>query len=437
MMALSALAANFADVQGHWAQTSIERLSAQDIIGGYPNGTFRPNGNITRAEFSAILNKALGLSSYAQPGRQASFRDVPPNHWAFNAIENAKAEGLVTGYPGDLFLPNRNISRAEAMAMMATATRAQYPSEAEAAQLLSQYSDASQVPAWARRAVAAAIQKGLFANDPGSGNRIEAMRLADRGEIAAMVVNLRERMGIARNYTGSQTPPLGQSDATQNNGLLYQTQGQPQGGPAGQSVSSATMGVNDGRTTITGQVSIVPANTRFTGTLTQPIHSELNREGDEVRLTTDQPLLSSDGRLVVPQGSQILGRIANIQPAGRAGKNASIDIDFSQIITPEGRRYEIRGSVATENGELQGGTTKGRILKSAGATAIGAGLGAALGTAMGPLSGGRVGRGAVYGTAVGAGAGAVAAAARKGEEVKVLTGDRLEIKLDQPITIEQ
>ena len=55
---------------------------------------------------------------------------------------------------------------------------------------------------------------------------------------------------------------------------------------------------------------------------------------------------------------------------------------------------------------------------------------------MGPLSGGHVGKGAIYGTAVGAGAGALAAAAQKGKDVTVSSGDKLEIKLDQPITVQ-
>jgi len=104
-------------------------------------------------------------------------------------------------------------------------------------------------------------------------------------------------------------------------------------------------------------------------------------------------------------------------------------------VTPNGQHYSIQGSVATPDGQLHGNDTKGRILKAATTTAIGAGLGAALGTAMGPLSGGHVGKGAIYGTAVGAGAGAVAAAIQKGKPVTLKSGDQLKIKLDQPLSV--
>ena len=112
-----------------------------------------------------------------------------------------------------------------------------------------------------------------------------------------------------------------------------------------------------------------------------------------------------------------------------------MDINFNEIVTPDGRHFQISAKIDTEDGMLHGDTTKGRVLKAAGETAIGAGLGAALGTAMGPLSGGRVGRGAIYGTALGAGAGAVAAAAQKGKPVVITTGDKINVKLTQPLTV--
>src|SRR5690606_35622609 len=113
-----------------------------------------------------------------------------------------------------------------------------------------------------------------------------------------------------------------------------------------------------------------------------------------VTLQLDQPLISSDGLVVVPMGSQIVGVVKTVEPAGRTGRPAKMDIDFTEVVLPDGQRLTIVGSVATDNGLLEGQSTKGRVLKAAGTTAVGAGLGAALGTAMGPLSGGEVGKGA-------------------------------------------
>lgn len=405
---LIASAAFFQDTQSNWAQNSIQTLSNQGVITGYPDGSFRPQGLVTRAEYSAMLVKALGLNP--APGASQTFSDVPRTNWAFPAIETVRASGLVSGYPNGAFMPNRSITRAEAMATLSNAARMPMPNDASVNQILSNYRDAGSIPTWARPAVAAAIQNGIYANDPAAGNAINPLQPATRAEVAAMVQNLRERLNLA---------------------------GTPAPGTMGTTGSGSVSTTPGGTTMLQGRVATVPANTKFTGTVTQGVlSSELNKVGDEVRLTTDQPLLSSDNRVIIPVGSQIVGRVSQIEAAGRTGKAATMDINFDKIVTPDGQTYTIQGSVDTADGMLHGGTTKGRVLKALGTTAVGAGLGAALGTAMGPLSGGKVGKGAIYGTAVGAGAGAIAAAVQKGKDVTVSSGDKLEIKLDQPITVQ-
>ncbi len=406
-MPLSAMAAFFADSQSHWAQNAIQSLSNQGILTGYPDGSFRPEGLITRAEFSAMMVKALSLNLNAS-GSQ-TFNDVPPSHWAYPSIETVRATGLVSGYPNGQFMPAKSISRAESMAILSNAARIPMPSDATINQVLSGYRDSAAIPTWARPGVAAAIMSGIYANDPSAGNQIEPLAPTTRAEVAAMVENLRARLNLAGGT----------------------------GAPGGTMTGSTGMSTPGGTTLLQGRVATVPANTKFTGTLnTGLLSSELNKVGDEIRLNVDQPLLSSDNQVIIPSGSQIVGKVTQVEAAGRTGKPGTLDINFNEIVTPDGQRYFIQGSVATEDGMLRGDTTKGRILKSVGATALGAGLGAALGTAMGPLSGGKVGKGAIYGTAVGAGAGAIAAAAKKGKEVSIGSGDKLEIKLDQPITVQ-
>jgi hypothetical protein len=403
---LIASAAFFPDTQSNWAQQSITTLSNQGIITGYPDGSFRPQGLVTRAEFSSMLVKALGLSPSAS-GAQ-TFNDVPRSNWAYPSIETVRASGLVSGYPNGTFMPSRSITRAEALATLANASRMPMPNDASVNQILGSYRDAGSVPSWARPAVAATIQNGIYANDPAEGNAINPLQPATRAEVAAMVENLRERLNLAGGA-----------------------------GAPGTTLGGTNVSTNAGGTTLQARIATVPANTKFTGTITQGVlSSELNKVGDQVQLTTDQPLTSSDGRVIIPVGSKIIGKVSQIQPSGHAGKPATMDIDFNQIVTPDGQSYTIQGSVDTADGMLHGDTTKGRVLKSAGTVAVGAGLGAALGTAMGPLSGGKAGKGAIYGTAIGGGAGALAAAAKKGKDVTIGSGDKLEIKLDQPITVQ-
>ncbi|MDX2084258.1 MAG: S-layer homology domain-containing protein [Candidatus Melainabacteria bacterium] len=424
------------DVNGHWAQQAIVQLNQNDVIGGYPDGTFRPDGNITRSEFAAILARALRLNVSQGAGAPSSrFNDVSASFWAAPVIDAVTRQGLMSGYPGGLFYPNKNISRAEAMTVLANAARLSTPNEVRAEELLRHFQDAAQVPAWARRSVAAAVEARIFANDPQESNWIEPTQSATRADVAAMMYNtlagnpqLAADQSREYNRTQQQWP-----NPTPAEGVQVSRQ------PANSAVVALPLEGPDGmpRTTLQGRVTTVPANTQFVGTLQSAINSEENQVGDVVRLTLTEGLFSADGMPVVPAGSTVMGRVAEVVPTGRAGRNGRVGIDFNQILTPDGRRFQIQAEVNSENnGVLVGGSASGRALKAAGKTAIGAGLGAALGTAMGPLSGGKVGKGAIYGTAIGAGAGAVAAAAGKGQPVELTMGERLEIKLEQPLTVE-
>ncbi|MBE0448255.1 MAG: S-layer homology domain-containing protein [Actinobacteria bacterium] len=114
------LAALFPDVpETHFAADAISFLRARGIIQGFPDGTFRPNANVTRAEFAkmAVLSAGLTLIDTETP----SFGDAPATHWAFRFIETARAAGIIRGYPDGTFRPNANITRAEIAAIVVRA----------------------------------------------------------------------------------------------------------------------------------------------------------------------------------------------------------------------------------------------------------------------------------------------------------------------------
>ncbi|MFA5114121.1 MAG: S-layer homology domain-containing protein [Candidatus Margulisiibacteriota bacterium] len=108
----------FPDVpEGYWTREKISLLAMQGVLTGYPNGTFKPEGNITRAEMATLLMKSRGAS--LESAANAGFKDVPVKHWAARFIAQAAEQGIVKGYPGNLFKPNGNITRAEGLAMIA------------------------------------------------------------------------------------------------------------------------------------------------------------------------------------------------------------------------------------------------------------------------------------------------------------------------------
>ena len=105
---------SFSDVQpGMWFNTAVSTMASMGVINGYPNGTFQPNANITRAEFAAIAARfdAHGNTT------GVSFSDIY-QHWAYKEISIAANNGWILGYEDGTFKPNQHITRAEAMALV-------------------------------------------------------------------------------------------------------------------------------------------------------------------------------------------------------------------------------------------------------------------------------------------------------------------------------
>ena len=100
----------YSDVfEGDWYYPAVGFMTENNIIKGYEDGTFRPNAPITRAEFATIASKFDEILG----GDVKGFYDVPASHWALKYINSAYERGWVTGYEDGSFRPDRNITRAE------------------------------------------------------------------------------------------------------------------------------------------------------------------------------------------------------------------------------------------------------------------------------------------------------------------------------------
>ncbi len=109
---------SFPDVpENYWAKQQIGVVATLGIIQGYPDGKFKPEGEITRAEMATLLIKAAGYPE-GKPG-QSSFKDMKLDHWAGAFINKAYEMGVIEGYPDKTFRPKGNITRAEGLAMIA------------------------------------------------------------------------------------------------------------------------------------------------------------------------------------------------------------------------------------------------------------------------------------------------------------------------------
>ncbi len=108
---------SFKDTNTSWAAGYIGTLADKGVIGGYADGSFKPNATITRAEMVTIIARVLDLNKLAT-GTKISFSDVKSDNWAASAIEQASSAKLVNGLTASEFLPNGKSTRAEAVTII-------------------------------------------------------------------------------------------------------------------------------------------------------------------------------------------------------------------------------------------------------------------------------------------------------------------------------
>ena len=144
---------SFTDINSsHWAYDSVINLSEKFILNGYLDGTFKPENNITRAEFAKIIVSATGS---VDPYALSTFKDVNNGDWYYSYVSTAYSMGYITGYPDGTFRPNDNITRADICTIVNRVLKAENTS-------VSAFRDDSSIPSYAKDAVYALNSKGVI-----------------------------------------------------------------------------------------------------------------------------------------------------------------------------------------------------------------------------------------------------------------------------------
>jgi hypothetical protein len=179
----------------------------------------------------------------------------------------------------------------------------------------------------------------------------------------------------------------------------------------------------------------VPANKVMRVRLNEQIGSEQSRVGDSFTVTLVDPVYSSNGVLLAPQGSTIRGQVTNVQRAQKNGKPATLDVAFTSLRLPNGVTRQISGSLADlssssgssdNEGTVTANRTSNRKVKFIGG-------GAAGGAIIGAIAGG--GKGALIGGGLGAVTGLIGGRLKKGHEVKVESGTEFGVILNRSFSL--
>jgi len=179
----------------------------------------------------------------------------------------------------------------------------------------------------------------------------------------------------------------------------------------------------------------VPAGTRLRVRINETINSKTARIGERFTATVTEPVYSSTGVLVIPQGSTVTGRVDTVTPAAKGGKPGAIDVSFIKLTTPNGTGRVINGMLTDlvedrTRSDVEGTATAKtmghrKLIFIGGGTAGGALIGAAIGG----------GKGALIGGILGAGGGFLGQKLTKGPEAEVTVGTEFGVNLNQPISL--
>src|SRR5450756_2146318 len=192
LMPANTFAFQATDISGHWAQVKIQSWIDKGLIKGYPDGTFKPDQDITRAEFMALVNRAFGYTAVAP----ITYTDVKAGSWYAPEVAKAQAAGYITGYPDGTMKPENPITREEVATIVARIKN--LTSDANAAD---KYTDASKIGSWSKGQVGAVTSAKIMQGYPDGSFMPQG--LITRAEVV-------EALDNALHYTAPVvvTPPV-------------------------------------------------------------------------------------------------------------------------------------------------------------------------------------------------------------------------------------
>ncbi len=179
----SVAAAQLSDIAGTQFEKQIASLVDAGVIAGFPDGTFKPDQEVTRAQFAKLVAVAMNLNSTGFT--TSTFSDVAPDHWALGFIEAVAAKGWIQGYPDGTFGPEKNITREE-MATLMIRVLGREEQAKKYTEAFVQANDCAKVSEWAFGAVTVAYHTDvqvLTRHD----DMIDPQTPATRGETAFAV----------------------------------------------------------------------------------------------------------------------------------------------------------------------------------------------------------------------------------------------------------
>ena len=297
----------FPDVDStHWAAPQIKLLSEQGVIVGYPDGTFKPDDNVTRAEFAAMAIRALG-QQHTKVAQPVHFTDIDQDFWAYEDIQKALYFELIScDKKGELFRPNDSVSRAESLSVAVNALTTESISLAKAKEVLEKaYIDANIIPEWFIIPAGKAEILGMVVVIPSEKKaEMEATRPATRAEVAAILYNMMEQAKLNPNAKLAEA--------------MRKKTGE------GFVIESAT---------VQGSVGTIPEGTVVPVSLNTYISSQSSEGGAMYTAIVPQNYVTRDKYILIRKGANLSGQLLDVRPGQYFVRNGVLVLKNSLVTT--------------------------------------------------------------------------------------------------------
>ncbi len=157
----------YPDIADHWSKSYVESMAAKHVVSGYPGGIYLPEKNVTRAEFVKLIVKALELD-IVEYGEE--FSDITADDWYADYVATAAQNGIVSGYTDGTFLPDNEITRLEMATMLGNALDNVELSDEAREVLAKAFSDSADITEWGAEDAAKVYEEGLMVGMDGKFN---------------------------------------------------------------------------------------------------------------------------------------------------------------------------------------------------------------------------------------------------------------------------
>lgn len=295
----------FPDVSpNYWAASQINELSEKGVVVGYPDGTFKPDNNVTRAEFASMAIWALGQqhTTVAQP---VYFTDIAPDFWAYDMIQRALYFELIScPTAGQLFRPKDPVSHAEAVSVAVNALTTETISMQKAKEVLKNYTDLATTPEWYLIAAGKAEILGMNVNIPSTPLMLNANKPATRAEITVLLKNMMEQAKLNPNRKLAEA--------------MRKKTGE------GYIIPEAF---------VQGSIGTIPAGALVPIQIGQALSSQCSKCGEIYMAKAPQNYITKDKYILMYKGADLQGHLLDVRPGKLFVRNGVLVLQNDTLTT--------------------------------------------------------------------------------------------------------